>query len=72
MELLSDSIRLDFEPVECLAGNVCRMGRRLITVVKDNGDKALDVRLSHWRCLRVVRHRLMPPIEHRRSGTKQL
>ncbi len=42
VELLSDSIRLDFEPVECLAGNVCRSGQRLIIVVKDNGDKASE------------------------------
>lgn len=72
MELLSDSIRSDFEPVECLAGNVRRRGRRWITVVKDVGDKASEVRLIHRRCLGVVRHRSTPPIEHRRSGTKQL
>lgn len=70
MELLSDSIRLDFEPVECLARNVRRRGQRLITVVKDNGDKASEVWLSQWRHLRVVGHRSMPPIEHRRSGTQ--
>lgn len=70
MELLSDSIRLDFEPVECLAGNVHRRDQRLITVVKDNGDKALEVQLSQWRHLGVVGYRLMLPIEHRRSGTQ--
>ena len=70
MELLSDSIRSDFEPVECLAGNVCRRGRRLITVVKDNGDKVLEVRLSQWRHPGVVGRRLTPPNEHRRSGTQ--
>ena len=71
MELLSDSIRSDFEPVEYLAGNVCRRGRRLITVVKDNGNKASEVWLSQQRHLGVVGHRSTPPIEHRRSGTKQ-
>ena len=70
MELLSDSIRSDFEPVECLAGNACRRGQMLITVVKDNGDKALEVQLSQQRHFGVVGHRLTPPIEHRRSRTK--
>lgn len=68
VELLSDSIRSDFEPVECLAGNACRRGWRLIAVVKDNGDNG--GRLSQWRHLGVVGHRLTSPIEHRRSRTQ--
>ncbi len=46
MELLSDSIRLDFEPEERLADNACRRGQRLIAVVRDNGDKVSEVQLS--------------------------
>ncbi len=70
MELLSDYIRLNFEPMECLAENVPRRGRRLITVLKDSGDKASEVWLSQQRHLGVVGHRSTLPIEHRRSGTQ--